>query len=240
MRKYNLISVVICGLFLSIHSHSAEPEQVNRGLNRSLIKKMNTTDFSGVIEDAHADKYGVAENIPTPKAGRFQLGLNLSSLQTDALNNGLGAGLSVRYHLTETWALGLSGTSIGSGRTGQGANIEGIQQINLDAMPRLRSYNSAFLSVTPFYGKWSFSNTKIVSWDLYLNVGSADVKDQNSNSANGLFVGVGQLFSLSENSALDVGLQSIQYRINDINAVEYHRNEMSLIVGYSYFLPKLK
>lgn len=217
---------------------AAPAEKVNKAITRRAYKKLNVTDYSQMLPKSEYEKFGVVQTKELAKASRVQLKGGVSIRENDAFYSSNGLMLGLSFHFNETWGIGATGQQFGVERNGQARNIFDIQGFTVDAQPTLKTATDVSLYFTPFYGKWSFLNDRVLNYEIYFAAGAAQVKNQFDISEPATSVAIGHMIALSRNAAVDINLQGLFYNSTNVLAQSQKAHSVMLNINYSYFLPQ--
>lgn len=213
-------------------------EVINRPMTRKEIKKLNVSDYSKIVSDTAYDDYSVVQRNYMPKSSRLQVKTGITTVTNDVFYTNIGLNLSAIYNFTETWGIGLNAALLNSTRNSDAQNIRDVQSVNIENLVTLKNSYGASVYFSPFYGKWSLLNKRILPFELYFTGGLAQITNQDGAVSSAVSGGLGQLVSLSRSSAFDVNIQWLFYSTKNINNQDQNNNSMLLTVGYSVFWPK--
>jgi outer membrane beta-barrel protein len=216
----------------------ASTEIINRPMTRKEIKKLNVSDYSKIVSDTAYEDYSVVQRNYMPKSSRLQVKTGITTVTNDVFYTNIGLNLSAIYNFTEAWGVGINAALLNSTRNSDAQNIRDVQSVNIENLVTLKNSYGANVYFSPFYGKWSLLNRKILPFEIYFTGGLAQVSNQDGLQSSAVSGGLGQLVSLSRSSAFDVNIQWLFYSTKNINNQDQNNNSMLLTVGYSVFWPK--
>ncbi len=255
MKTNNSVLLLILFIFLHLplaaqenstldQDFRSEPDtsnvEVNKALSRKTYKKLNVTDYAGVLSSADFSKYSVVQKKLLQKSDRLLIKTGLSAIMNDPFYSSYGLNLAFNYYLNDNWGIGLAGQVLNASQNVQVQNINDIQGVAPAQIATLKSHYNLSLYRDLINGKWAFANRKTVEFNVYLSAGIAQVADQYNVTAQATSLSLGQLYTLSETSAVDINLQGLFYTAKNINNQDQSTQSILLGVNYSFFWPQTR
>lgn len=213
-------------------------EVINQPLTKKQIKKLNVSDYSGIISEAAFNDYSVIQRNYMPKSARIQVKAGLSLVTNDVFYTNFGLNLGATYHFDETWGLGVYGTLLNSSANQDAKNIKDVQLVNIENLVTIKNTYGASLFYTPIYGKWALLNKRVIPFELYFSGGVGQVTNQSNQASTALTIGAGQLVSMGRSSALDFNLNWSFYTTKNINNQDQSNNSLLITASYTLFWPE--
>lgn len=179
-----------------------------------------------------------------PKSQRFQFfgGLGLTTNTPWFLNAGFK--LNLGYHFTESLGIELSSVFLSSSERQVAQEIRTNNNLQPEQFIYTKSFAGLDLMWTPFYGKMTFLNKKIIPYEMYLTAGggSSDTNSQ-EKTAPTFHLGTGQVFTITRSMAFrwDYSLNIFQATPLTTNAAVAEKgtyNDLIFSAGVSFFFPE--
>lgn len=181
-----------------------------------------------------------------PKSERFQIfgGLGLTTNTPWFLNAGFR--LNLGYHFTESLGVEFSSVFLSSSERQVAEEIRANNNLQPEQFIYTKGYMGLDLLWTPFYGKITLLNRKIVPYEMYFTLGggSSNTNSQEKTSPTFHF-GTGQLFTITKSMAFrwDYSLnvfQSTPLTTNSAVAEKGTYNDLIFSAGVSFFFPEAR
>ena len=247
MKLFKISLFILSGLLLCFSAFAQitgasddtdSTEVVHKAITRNAQKKINVTDYTKNVLSSDYDSFGVVQKISAVKDSHFQFKTGLSLLTTDTFYSSYGLSLGANYNFTESFALGLGASTFLSNQNAQARNLHDFYAVPTEGIPTIKSTTNVSLFWSPIYGKWSLLNDKILPFEFYLSIGTAQVTSQLNTSVNAATASLGHFISLSNYSALDFNLQWLSYDSKNLNNQDRNVNSVLLTVGYDLLWQK--
>ncbi len=179
-----------------------------------------------------------------PKSERFQLfgGLGLTTNTPWFLNAGFK--LNLGYHFTESFGVELSSVFLSSSERQVAQEIRTNNNLQPEQFIYTKSYAGLDLLWTPFYGKMTFLNKKIIPYEMYLSLGGGSSNTNSLEKTSSTFhLGTGQVFTITRSMAFrwDYSLNIFQATPLTTTAAVPEKgtyNDLIFSAGVSFFFPE--
>jgi outer membrane beta-barrel protein len=173
-----------------------------------------------------------------PRTGRFQAFVGPSMTLNDPWYNVMGASFKLGYNFTES--LGIEGnySFMSTDKTQAQKELKQENNITTDSFVYTKSYYLIGVNWSPFYGKMTWLNKKIVYYDIYLTAGYGATTIQNNQSESTFSVGAGQIFSITKAYAFRWGIDWNFFNAKQIDASQGTYNNVIISAGLSFFFPE--
>jgi len=171
-----------------------------------------------------------------PKTGRFQMNAGLSTMVNDPWNTSLGVNVRGSYNFTEMWGIEGQGFFMSTSQSVAAQDLFSQHNVNAKtSFGALSSYYGAHILWTPFYGKISLFNLRIIPFDMYFTAGGGTTNLDGGpvSTAPTFSVGTGQIFALSRSAAFRWDLTWNMYSIPSGSI-----NNILLSFGASLYIPE--
>ena len=181
-----------------------------------------------------------------PKSERFQIfgGLGLTTNTPWFLNAGFR--LNLGYHFTESLGVEFSSVFLSSSERQVAEEIRANNILQPEQFIYTKGYMGLDLLWTPFYGKMTLLNRKIVPYEMYFTLGggSSNTNSQEKTAPTFHF-GTGQLFTITKSMAFrwDYSLNVFQATPLTTNAAIAEKgtyNDLIFSAGVSFFFPEAR
>ncbi|MBC7372348.1 MAG: outer membrane beta-barrel domain-containing protein, partial [Bdellovibrionaceae bacterium] len=101
-----------------------------------------------------------------------------------------------------------------------------------------KNYFGLDAKYTPFYGKMSWMNKKIIPFEHYFTAGLGNTTVSTGGSGATFHVGTGQNFALSKRFAVNWDFSMMAYSAKSTDGTVQSFNDLMLTVGMSFFYPE--
>jgi outer membrane beta-barrel protein len=197
---------------------------------------------------SQGDQIIVIQRKPFLRKGRVEIEPHFRASFNDSLVQQLSAGLSLNYHITESFFIGAHGAWQDWRWISADANsYTSIYERTIDAtdsIPRtsvVNAYVGGDIGYVPIYGKMTLFNAGVIHWDLSLKVGGGVVHTRASGAFGGAgWVAAGQRFFLTDWLSLNTEVRGIFYGdnlSNDPNAGSKFYQQWVAGVGLAFWAP---
>ena len=241
-----LFGVALLGSARMPEAHAQEGETGSAPKAAATPGALTEADYFKTIK--------VVQKRPVGKARRLEISPFFEYLPNDDFVRGYIPGVNVDYHFNEGVALeGTVGFGVHSNKQLLGdLRKDGVQPAVLD---RANLIASAGFNWSPIYGKISYLERRIITYDLFLTTGygvtSTDLEittntggganpatektEHRRASFQGYYIGIGQRYYFSHWGALRLELRNYAYT-QRVDAAYNNRNNLLLGAGFSFFL----
>lgn len=180
-----------------------------------------------------------------PKSRRFEFSSGALLILNNAFFNNMGFALRGGFFFSEKWGIEGQYHSLYSSERSVTQDLENFRSISTRSLVVPKSFIGGAIKWAPIYGKMSWFEGRIISFDLFFNLGYG-VTETLEGDAGTWQLGVGQNFALNKSMALrwDVAwnLYSAQVRIGGIRneIVTLSHSDLYCGIGLSFFIPGVK
>ncbi len=207
----------------------------------------------GLTETDYFKTIKVVQKKPVTKARRFEIAPFFAYQPNDDFVRGYVPGAHIGFHFNEGVSLeGTFGYGVHSDKQLlKQVRKSGVQPAVLDRMELLAS---AGFNWAPIYGKLSYLERSILTYDLFLTTGygvtntdleittstggggaGAVVTEHRKESFQGYYIGIGQRYYLRNWGAIRVELRNYSYT-QRVDSSYNNRNNLLLVGGFSFLL----
>ncbi len=214
-----------------------DPEVIDENKDEITLEKNKNQkiDYSGLRSVEFSESMAIIQKSILDKSQRIQWNLSAGLVTTETYYRVFSGMFDVTYHFNETYGIKLFYYHFSALARDEIKDLESKQSLNVQNLIHLKNYYGLSAYWNPIYGKMSLFNEKIFQYDTFFNLGAGTVNTKTSSNSVGVHFGLGNLFTLTDNSALRFDLNWIFYKAININAVEQNANSIVLTVGYSGF-----
>ena len=180
-----------------------------------------------------------------PKSRRFEFSSGALLILNNAFFNNMGFALRGGFFFSEKWGIEGQYHSLYSSERSVTQDLENFRSISTRSLVVPKSFIGGAIKWAPIYGKMSWFEGRIISFDLFFNLGYG-VTETLEGDAGTWQLGVGQNFALNKSMALrwDVAWNrySAQVRIGGIRneIVTLSHSDLYCGIGLSFFIPGVK
>ena len=179
-----------------------------------------------------------------PKTGRFEFsGAGLLGINNAFFTN-VGGAARLGYYFTERWGIEASYLVISNSQRQVTKNLEDNQDVQTSNLVTADSYYGGAVKWSPFYGKISWLNKSIISFDTHFLVGGGFTSTE-YDDATTIHLGVGQTFASSKSWAFRWDFRYNFYSpetvtvTSGVSSVEtQNQSDLILAFGFSFFFPE--
>jgi len=217
---------------------AAQTQKLDANEDRQEAQNNKVTDFSGLAKLAPFSEISVIQKRFLPKTGRIQFTGALSTITNNPWFLTAGVSLKAAYYLTEAW--GLEGTymAMSSSARKSADELHEINNVSTDSFGFPKNYIGLDAKYTPFYGKMSWLNKKIVPFEHYFTAGGGNTTVSTGGSGFTLHFGTGQNFALSKRFSVNWDFSSMNYSAKSTSGTNESFSDLLLTVGMSFFYPE--
>lgn len=178
-----------------------------------------------------------------PKSKRFQFSAGGNTILNDPWFNQFGISFRSGFHFNEFFALEIAANSYSGSSTTHAKDLATQLNVQTASLVQPKSYFGAHLMFTPFYGKMSLFNQRIIPFDVFitLGAGTTTLEGARTKEASTYHFGAGQLFAMSRQSAFrwDIAVNMFTAQ-SQLMASTTSTQNVAMTFSYSYFLPEVK
>ena len=212
-------------------------EDVNDAWNSNFDQKsqLQKANFNNIRSESFFRDLGIVQKNILNKTGRIQLFGGITLVPTDVYFRTLGGQINVGYHFNESYGLNLFGYIFESFRRDEIRDVENNQGVRVDSLLFLKNYYGASFYWNKIYGKMTLFNKRIYQFEMFFNLGGGMINTRTSSNSPGIHIGIGNLYTLSQDSALRFDLNWVFYQAKNLRNETQNSNSLLLTVGYSGF-----
>ncbi len=210
---------------------------VRAELPKPMTKTAGTVDYSQFkTEKSFHDSVIIQKNY-MPKTQRFQVFGGLSYAANDVFAKTYGAQLRAGYYFSEKWGVEATAFFLTSADAQEKKDLGDVQTLavqNLITPSSFLGLNAYFSSI---YGKMAFEDRKIIPFEVYQTLGAGQLTTNPNSNTTAFFLGVGNLFSISQDSGLRADLSWFFYNGKTSTGATISANTIFVTFGYGRMLP---
>lgn len=216
---------------------SIEATEIDDGSGEIALKKSPSEkiDYSNLRSVQFSDSMAIVQKSILDKSGRIQWHLSGGLVTTETYYRTFGLLADFTYHMSEFFGVKLFGYVFEASGRDELNDLEKIQSLSVQNLIHLKNYSGIATYWNPIYGKMTLFNEKIIQYDTFFNLGAGYVNTKTSTNTIGIHGGLGNLYTLSDSSALRFDLNWVFYKAINLNGQEQDANSIVLTVGYSGF-----
>ncbi|MEZ0391553.1 MAG: outer membrane beta-barrel domain-containing protein [Pseudobdellovibrionaceae bacterium] len=208
-------------------------------LPAAVKQPRNKVDFTDLKKDSHFDDTVIIQKTYMPKTKRFQFFGGFSLAVNDAFFRTMGGQLRAGYHFNETWGLEATGFLLTSEDTNEKKDLESKQNLGVANLTTPKSFLGVNAYFSSIYGKMALEDRKIVPFEFYQTIGVGQITTNPTSTSTAFYFGLGDIFSISKNSAIRADLSWFFYNGKTINGDNQSANTIFLTIGYGRFVPEV-
>jgi len=185
-----------------------------------------------------SEKYiRVIQQKPFIKALRLEIEPTFNLPINEQFTRHLGAGVQVRFHITDEWAIGADYIKYWGESTGLGDRVGEAFQVFPEER-RMDFYVGGHLAYVPVQGKflWFGSLGPVVYWDAYLIAGGGAAKTLFGNYHGSGNIGLGTRLGLTQWLTLNFEVRDYMYMENYAHDDKFVNNVV-FTAGLGVFIP---
>lgn len=208
--------------------------------NEDKIEAQNNklTDFSGLTKLQPFSEISVIQKRFLPKTSRIQFTGAFSTITNNPWFLTAGVSLKAAYYFTEAWGVEGTYTTMTSSQRQSAQELHDNNGVSADSFGFPKNYIGLDAKYTPFYGKMTWLNKKIVPFEHYFTVGGGNTSVSTGGSGFTLHFGTGQNFALSKRFSLNWDFSSMNYSAKSTEGTNQSFSDLLLTVGFSFFYPE--
>ncbi len=207
-------------------------------LQLQVQKPKNTIDYTQIDNSRNLQDMVIIQKTYMPKTERVQVFGGFTYAMNDVFYRTMGGQLRAGYHFNEKWGIEATSFFLTSQDTQEKKDLLDKQQMvvqNLTTPSNMYGLNLYFSSI---YGKVALEERQIIPFEFYQTLGVGQVTTKPSSTSTAFYFGVGDLFSISRDSAIRADLSWFFYNGKTINGGNQSANTIFLTIGYGRFLPE--
>lgn len=219
---------------------AARNQRMDANEDRAEAQNNKLTDFAGLSRLAPFSEVSIIQKRFLPKTNRIQFTGGFTTITNNPWFFTAGVSLKVAYYFTEAWGVeGLYNAMSSSAR--QSANeLHDNNRVSADSFGFPKNYMGLDAKYTPFYGKMTWLNKKIVPFEHYFTAGVGNTSVSTGGSGPTMHFGTGQNFALSKRFSVNWDFSTMIYSAKSTDGTNQSFSDLSLTVGMSFFYPEAK
>lgn len=203
-----------------------------------LKKQEDAVNLQPVRQEIGDSQIVVIQKNYMPKTGRFAANGGLTLFPSDVFFKTFGAQIRGSYFFNETWGAEINGIFLTSTKSNELKDLEGKQSVSVSNLATLKSYLGGQVYFSSMYGKYAFNDRKIFPFEIYQTLGVGQMTtDKSSNPA--FSVGLGQMISMSRDSALRLDLTFQFFQTETVSGSKQSQSSLLINFSYSAFFPSV-
>lgn len=221
------------------YAPGAQNQKMDANEDRAEAQKNEKlTEFSGLGRLAPFSEISVIQKRYLPKTERFQFTGAFTTITNNPWFLTMGVSLKMAYHFSETWGVEGTYTSMTSSQRQAAQELHENNNVSADSFGFPKNYFGLDAKYTPFYGKMTWLNKKIVPFEHYFTAGGGNTSVSTGGSGFTMHVGTGQNFALSKRFAVNWDFSMMAYSAKSTDGTVQSFSDLLLTVGMSFFYPE--
>lgn len=201
-------------------------------------KAQGTIDFSELKSDRTFQDTVIIQKTYMPKSKRVQLFGGFTYATNDVFSRTMGAQLRAAYHFNETWGLEATGFYLTSEDTKEKQDLADKRRLGVSSLTTPKSMYGLNAYFSTIYGKLALEDRKIIPFEFYQTLGVGQVTTTPTSTSTAVYFGLGDIFSISKNSAIRADLSWFFYNGKTTNGDNQNTNTIFFTIGYGRFVPE--
>lgn len=216
----------------------AQTQKMDAAEDRAELQNNKLTDFSGLGKLAPFSEISVLQKRFLPKTDRIQFTAGLGTITNNPWFFTAGVSFKVAYFFTEAWGLEGTYNSMTSSQRTSAQELHDNNGVSADSFGFPKNYMGLDAKYSPFYGKMTWLNQKIVPFEHYFTLGAGSTSISTGSSGPTLHLGTGQNFAISKRFSVNWDFSMMNYAAKDVTGVNQSFSDLLLTVGFSFFYPE--
>ncbi|MDZ4083016.1 MAG: outer membrane beta-barrel domain-containing protein [Bdellovibrionales bacterium] len=219
-------------------------EIIEDGKQKPITAPKSDTDIKGVSDLSSLSEFkdiAVIQKRFLPKTQRFEGFGGLNGILNDKFFSSIGFNGRLGYHFTERLGIELLVMLLATGERDVTKNLRERRGVVTTNFVSPQNYYGADIRWTPVYGKMSFLNNKITTFDLYFSAGAGITNTNQGGSEPTIHLGTGQVFAITKSAAFRWDFSWNFYNAKSGVAGAQQNslyNNLFLTLGASFFFPE--
>ncbi|RYZ84574.1 MAG: outer membrane beta-barrel domain-containing protein, partial [Proteobacteria bacterium] len=210
----------------------AQNQKIDAGEDRAEVQKNNKlSDFSGLGSLAPFSEISVIQKRYLPKSQRIQFTGAFTTITNNPWFTTMGISLKAAYFFTEAWGLEGTYTTMTSSQRQAAQELHDNNGVSADSFGFPKNYFGLDAKYTPFYGKMSWRNKKIIPFEHYFTAGLGNTTVSTGGSGATFHLGTGQNFALSKRFAVNWDFSMMAYSAKSTDGTVQSFNDLLFTVG---------
>ncbi|MBS1971228.1 MAG: outer membrane beta-barrel domain-containing protein [Bdellovibrionales bacterium] len=221
------------------YAPGAQTQKMDAAEDRAEAQQNNKlTDFSGLTKLQPFSEISVIQKRFLPKTGRFQFTGAFTTITNNPWFLTAGVSLKAAYYLTEAWGVEGTYTTMTSSQRQSAQELHDNNAVSADSFGFPKNYIGLDAKYTPFYGKMTWQNKKIVPFEHYFTFGGGNTSVSTGGSGFTIHVGTGENFALSKRFSVNWDFSMMNYSAKSTDGTTQSFSDLLLTVGMSFFYPE--
>lgn len=216
----------------------AQNQKLDAAEDRAEAQNNKLTDFSGLGRLAPFSEISVLQKRYLPKTERIQFTGGFATITNNPWFFTAGVSFKVAYYFTEAWGVEGTYNSMTSSQRTAAEELHTNNSVSADSFGFPKTYMGLDAKYTPFYGKMTWLNKKIIPFEHYFTLGAGNTSVSTGGSGPTVHFGTGQNFALSKRFAVNWDFSSMNYSAKATDGTNQTFSDLLLVVGFSFFYPE--
>ena len=217
----------------------AQNQKMDAGEDRAEVQKNNKlSDFSGLGSLAPFSEISIIQKRFLPKSQRIQFTGAFTTITNNPWFTTMGISLKAAYFFTEAWGLEGTYTTMTSSQRQAAQELHDNNNVSADSFGFPKNYFGLDAKYSPFYGKMTWLNKKIVPFEHYFTAGLGNTSVSTGGSGATVHLGTGQNFALSKRFSVNWDFSMMAYSAKSTDGTVQSFNDLLFTVGMSFFYPE--
>lgn len=218
----------------------AQNQKLDANEDRAELQNNKLTEFSGLGRLAPFSEISVIQKRYLPKSERIQFTAAFATITNNPWFTTMGISLKAGYFFTEAWGIEGTYTTMTSSQRQAAQELHDNNNVSADSFGFPKNYFGLDAKYTPFYGKMTWLNKKIVPFEHYFSAGGGNTTVSTGGSGFTVHLGTGQNFALSKRFAVNWDFSMMAYSAKSSDGTVQSFSDLLLTVGMSFFYPEAK
>jgi outer membrane beta-barrel protein len=219
-------------------------EIIEDGKPKQITAPKSETEIKGVSDLSSLSEFkdiAVIQKRFLPKTQRFEGFGGINGILNDKFFTSVGLNGRLGYHFTERLGVELLVMILATGERDVTKSLRQERGVVTTNFVSPQNYYGADIRWTPVYGKMSFLNNKITTFDLYFSAGAGITNTNQGGSEPTIHLGTGQVFAITKSAAFRWDFSWNFYNAKSGVAGAQQNslyNNLFLTLGASFFFPE--
>ncbi len=221
----------------SLLEKNVPDEPAKLQLTKPATKTSGTVDYSQFKTEKSFHDTVIIQKTYMPKTKRAQVFGGFTYGANDVFAKTFGGQIRAGYYFNETWGIEATGFFLTSQDAPEKKDLSDIQQIAVQDLITPKSFLGVNAYFSSIYGKMALEDRKIIPFEVYQTVGIGQLNTNPSSNTSAFFFGLGNVFSISKNSAIRADLSWFFYNGKSTSGGTVSANTIFVTIGYGRMLP---
>ncbi len=219
-------------------------EIIEDGKPKPITSPKSDTDIKGVSDLSSLSEFkdiAVIQKRYLPKTQRFEGFGGINGILNDKFFSSVGLNGRLGYHFTERLGIELLVMILATGERDVTKNLREERGVRTTNFVSPTNYYGADIRWTPVYGKMSFLNNSITTFDLYFSAGAGMTNTNQGGAEPTIHLGTGQVFAITKSAAFRWDFSWNFYNAKSgVEGAQQNSlyNNLFLTLGASFFFPE--